>query len=467
MRTVGWNILTFAFALTSAQGPKECSSPLEYPNIRLSSRYSSRNKFSSGEKVYYNCAEDFTPSTGSRAAECKGGTWTRLTLKCEKKTCGYANDLLHGQLHYEGNSYIGEKVYATCNEGYTLKGPKYMICQVSGWIGEFPTCEEGETTCSTPAVTNSVERAVVVSEYRVGETVSFTCQQGFSLDGAQQIKCGSDGQWQPEPPKCLLSLEKTPSAGNETGGCGVPQNVQNSNANLADKYITMTSFPSGDKVYYTCDVGYTPVGGSKVRFCRNGKWTPLRLKCERKSCGSAGEIENGRFVYSGAEFGDTATAICDEGYILVGQARRNCMSNGWDGRIPVCEAVDCDVPPVVKNAEIKGPHEPPYTYRTAIRYHCRVGTLIGQKEIWCTENGTWSTPPACHEITCRPPNVPNAFWMRSQNRFFRPQDTISIDCKRGYTMNGPNSITCHIDGQWYPRLPECRRSSRRQSHRRG
>uniref|UniRef100_A0A3Q1ETE5 Complement receptor type 1-like n=1 Tax=Acanthochromis polyacanthus TaxID=80966 RepID=A0A3Q1ETE5_9TELE len=195
-------------------------------------------------------------------------------------------------------------------------------CRLQKTIPFNVTSSEGETTCSTPAVTNSVERAVVVSEYRVGETVSFTCQQGFSLDGAQQIKCGSDGQWQPEPPKC---------------GCGVPQNVQNSNANLADKYITMTSFPSGDKVYYTCDVGYTPVGGSKVRFCRNGKWTPLRLK-----------------------------------------------------------SVDCDVPPVVKNAEIKGPHEPPYTYRTAIRYHCRVGTLIGQKEIWCTENGTWSTPPACH-----------------------------------------------------------------------
>ncbi|XP_023131392.2 complement receptor type 1-like isoform X1 [Amphiprion ocellaris] len=465
MRTIGWNILTFAFALTSAQGPKECSSPLEYPNIRLSSRYSSRNKFSSGDKVYYNCAEDYTPSTGSRAVECKGGTWTRLTLKCDKKSCGYAGDLLHGQLHYEGNSYLGEKVYATCNEGYTLKGQNYMICQASGWTGEFPTCEEGETTCSTPAVTNSVHRAGGVSEYQVGETMSFACQQGFRLDGAQQITCGSDGQWQPQPPKCLPSPDKTQPA--ETGACGVPQNVQNSNANLADKYITMTSFPSSAKVYYVCDVGYTPVGGSRVRICKNGKWTPLRLNCERKPCGSAGEIVNGRFVYSGVEFGDTATAVCDEGYILVGEVRRNCMSNGWDGRIPVCEAVDCDDPPVVKNAEMKGPQEPPYNYRTVISYQCRVGTLIGQKEIWCTKNGTWSTPPECHEITCPPPNVTNAFWMRAQNQFFRHQDTILIECRRGFMMKGPNSITCNNEGQWIPRLPECRRRPRRQPYRRG
>lgn len=32
-----------------------------------------------------------------------------------------------------------------------------------------------------------------------------------------------------------------------------------------------------------------------------------------KLCGSAGEITNGQFAYTGVEFGDTATAVCDEG----------------------------------------------------------------------------------------------------------------------------------------------------------
>lgn len=30
-------------------------------------------------------------------------------------------------------------------------------------------------------------------------------------------------------------------------------------------------------------------------------------------CGSAGEILNGEFVYTGVQFGDTATAVCNEG----------------------------------------------------------------------------------------------------------------------------------------------------------
>lgn len=116
-------------------------------------------------------------------------------------------------------------------------------------------------------------------------------------------------------------------------------------------------------------------------------------------------------------------------YNLVGKATRTCMSQGWDGRIPVCEgevnllvshvrrslmffvlsscantsvslpAVQCNEPPQVMNADLRGPQEPPYSYRTVVRYQCRAGTLSGSSEIWCTEDGTWSSPPP----TCKGP----------------------------------------------------------------
>lgn len=63
----------------------------------------------------------------------------------------------------------------------------------------------------------------------------------------------------------------------------MPLTTKNSNANLADKYITMTSFASGDGVHYMCDVGYIHAGGSRYRTCKDGKWTPLYMKCERKN----------------------------------------------------------------------------------------------------------------------------------------------------------------------------------------
>lgn len=460
MWSAGWNILILSFAsLASAQVPKKCFPPSEYPSTRLAEKYTKRPRFNVGEKVYYNCATGLIPHGGTRAVQCVNGEWTKLTLKCEKKSCGNAGDLPNGHFEYEGNSFVGEKVYAVCNSGYTLKGRNYMICKKTGWAGKFPSCEEGETTCSSPAVANSVKSGGSVSVYRVGENVTFTCSPGFQLDGAQQVTCGPDGQWQPKPPQCLPSPDKNePTPGyQEAGKCGVPEAIEN--ASPADKYFKIKTFASGDRVHYVCNIGYIPSRGSRYRMCDNGKWTPITLKCERRSCGSAGEILNGQFMYDGIEFGDVATAICDEGYILVGKATRTCMSNGWDGRIPVCEAVDCPEPPEVANAERSGTQESPYIYRSVIHYKCRVGRLIGPKEIWCTEDGTWSSPPPqCKEMTCLPPNVPNAYWMGAHTNQYQHRDTLYIECKRGYSMTGLNTVTCGSDGKWSPDLPTCRRT---------
>ena len=68
---------------------------------------------------------------------------------------------------------------------------------------------EGEATCSPPVVANSVSSGRPVSAYRVGDGVTFICSQGFQLDGAQQITCGPSGQWQPKPPRCRPSPERS------------------------------------------------------------------------------------------------------------------------------------------------------------------------------------------------------------------------------------------------------------------
>lgn len=453
MRNIGWNILVLSLALIdSAQVPKKCPAPPEYPHTRLSSKHSGVQTFVSGQKVYYDCGEDFTPSRGSRAAECVSGKWTKLTLKCEKKSCGNAGDLPNGEFQYEGNSFLGEKVYAVCNEGYSVKGLDYMICKRSGWTGDFPSCEEGVASCPSPAVANSVSGAGDVRFHRLGASVTVACGRGFQLDGAQRITCGPGGLWQPDPPLCRPSPSKTPDS---DGRCGVP--VTHGNASLADKYITLTSFASGVRVHYVCDVGYVPAGGSRYRRCIMGRWTPLLLKCERKPCGSAGEIVNGQFLYTGVEFGDAATAVCDEGHSLVGQATRTCMSQGWDGRVPTCEAVVCATPlSGGTTAEMIFPQEPPYAYRSVIRYHCSAGTLIGPSHIWCTEDGRWSDlPPRCEGMTCSSPNVAKAYWMGDHTQLYHSRDTISIECNRGYVRTGPAIITCGADGRWSPGLPKC------------
>lgn len=69
---------------------------------------------------------------------------------------------------------------------------------------------EKEITCSSPVVNNSVKSGREVSVHHVGDTINITCSTGFQLDGAQQLTCGSDGQWQPKLPQCFLSPDKRP-----------------------------------------------------------------------------------------------------------------------------------------------------------------------------------------------------------------------------------------------------------------
>lgn len=108
------------------------------------------------------------------------------------------------------------------------------------------------------------------------------------------------------------------------------------------------------------------------------------------------------------------------------------MTRGWDGREPVCEgklahrgvgegggggwfpycnrenvasclpAVDCGEPPKVANAKLRDPREPSYTYLSVVRYTCQVGILTGSNEVWCTQDGTWSTPPTCKGVHQKP-----------------------------------------------------------------
>ncbi|XP_055079306.1 complement receptor type 1-like [Periophthalmus magnuspinnatus] len=442
-------ILPCAF-LSSVAEERVCSSPPEFPGASLM-RYTQ-------DTALFKCLEGHEAYGGSPVIRCSGGRWSTLTLQCRKKSCGSAGELMNGHFKYEGEAVFGDKAYPVCEDGYTIKGPKVITCGAKGWPADLPQCEEGAVpppvTCPPPKVSNS-EKKGVAHEYNIGAVLKVRCSPGFQVKGEERITCGSDGKWQPAPPQCVTA----PAA---TRQCGVPENTAGTNSKLAPKFSSQKSFGAGTRVYYVCDVGYVPSRGSKYRWCTKGQWSPLELQCRRRLCGSAGELLYGHYEYTGVEFGDHATAVCDEGYQLFGHATRNCLSRGWDGHPPVCEALECDDPPEVANAETSGYAQAPYKYRTVVRYRCLVGTLMGPSDIWCTMNGTWSSPlPQCKDITCMPPNIPNASWVRSRTGRYQYRDNIYIQCDPRFTLVGPSTITCDERGQWAPELPKCKGLNRR------
>ncbi|XP_015197794.2 zona pellucida sperm-binding protein 3 receptor [Lepisosteus oculatus] len=422
-----------------------CSQP-SVANGRMTSQHRPLYKYN--DKVTFACDAGFRLNgTGKitcrefnhwapRIPQCvplKGATFSEIV-------CGPPGKIKNGRF-VTNKTHLGSVATAVCNKGYRLVGQGQRKCLNTGWDGDIPQCEI--TTCISPNVTNGFQKGKLRDTYKYRKSLSFACHEGFMLNGPSSVTCDENGEWSPSIPTC--------SALN--GTCSIPPHQNNAHPRV--DFQTQKEYASGAEVMYTCALGYRRMGGSSSVQCINGEWTQLKLKCEPKSCGSAGEIRNGRFMYDGVHFGSRATAVCDEGYQLVGRGYRDCLASGWSGDIPHCETVRCPDPPEVTDGEVAGLEEGPFDFNSVISYRCLRGQLIGDKEIFCTQNGTWSRPlPQCKEVYCMNPVVTNGRQIRGRRSTYKYRETVAFECDLGYKLNGPSMAMCEADGKW-SHLPAC------------
>nr|XP_040048940.1 complement receptor type 1-like isoform X10 [Gasterosteus aculeatus aculeatus] len=226
--------------------------------------------------------------------------------------------------------------------------------------------------------------------------------------------------------------------------------------NMGFKDDLPQTFPNGTKVSFECNVGYNPAGSPSIT-CTNGTWSPVKLTCERKSCGSAGEVENGDLNYEGTEFGDRLVVTCKTGYILVGVSQFTCGKDGWlGGRLPVCEAVACDAPPMLTNGDFS-PVSDSYNYPEVVLYKCQKDyTMNGSSSSSCSKDGTFKpAPPTCIRVQCKDPDVTNGEWMSGARPPYKYKSAVTLQCIPGYNMNGAQTQRCELNSQWAPGLPTC------------
>ena len=58
------------------------------------------------------------------------------------------------------------------------------------------------STALCPDLSNPANGMVTVMGTSVGDTASYTCNDGFELIGSMSVTCTSDGTWSDEPPMC-------------------------------------------------------------------------------------------------------------------------------------------------------------------------------------------------------------------------------------------------------------------------
>ncbi|XP_051732013.1 P-selectin-like isoform X6 [Ctenopharyngodon idella] len=96
-------------------------------------------------------------------------------------------------------SYDSQCEYS-CEEGYQLNGSSTTRCtSTTEWSSKPPTCE----LLHCPALDSPVNGELsCTSSFSYGSKCSFSCEEGFLLQGASEISCTKMAKWSQEPPHC-------------------------------------------------------------------------------------------------------------------------------------------------------------------------------------------------------------------------------------------------------------------------
>ncbi|KRT86349.1 hypothetical protein AMK59_1061, partial [Oryctes borbonicus] len=113
----------------------------------------------------------------------------------------------NGYIQGTGPFKAGDVVQFNCNTDYMMEGQPIIACQDNGrWSGPLPKCAQA---CSYPGTTISGRMSSVKFYYKIGENITFSCDDGYLLNGAAMLKCMKNGKWSNAIPTCALNTSAT------------------------------------------------------------------------------------------------------------------------------------------------------------------------------------------------------------------------------------------------------------------
>uniref|UniRef100_A0A8C2A4T5 Seizure 6-like protein 2 n=1 Tax=Cyprinus carpio TaxID=7962 RepID=A0A8C2A4T5_CYPCA len=137
-----------------------------------------------------------------------------------------------------------------CQPGYDIVGSDIITCQWDlSWSNNPPTCVKIQQCPDPGEVVNGARSVHPESGFAVGTVVRFTCNQGYQLEGPNQISChGRDTgmpKWSDRSPKCVLKYDPCPNP-------GVPDNGYQT--------LYKHSYQAGETLRFFCYEGYELIG---------------------------------------------------------------------------------------------------------------------------------------------------------------------------------------------------------------
>ncbi|XP_064386214.1 sushi, von Willebrand factor type A, EGF and pentraxin domain-containing protein 1-like [Halichondria panicea] len=217
----------------------------------------------------HSCNPGYTLTGGDTTRVCvSGGNWFGSPPTCQQRACFDLPPLMNGGITYTDGLADSRPINTiatfTCDNGYTLTGGSFRACQNDGtWSETAPTCQvntgptKPPTTCpDLIAPTNGMigYNMGIASLRPVNTVATFTCDNGYTLNGGSTRTCGSDGVWSGSAPTCQIS-------------CGPPPSITNGSPGQP------TSTMIGGEATYTCDTGYLLIGSETITCLSTGNWS--------------------------------------------------------------------------------------------------------------------------------------------------------------------------------------------------
>ncbi|XP_037393747.1 sushi, von Willebrand factor type A, EGF and pentraxin domain-containing protein 1-like isoform X6 [Pygocentrus nattereri] len=405
--------------------------------------------FSYDSQCEYTCNEGYQV-VGSQTTRCEASAaWSTKPPTCELVQCSDLTEPLHGTMqcdHLLGSFSYQSSCEFSCEEGYTLTGSSSskLMCEGSGhWNASRPICE----AVRCPALVDPTNGRMNCSGGSFGSSCSFSCNDGFHLQGAPEITCTESAEWSQEKPYC--------------GVVQCSDLTEPLHGSMQCEHL-VGHFSYQSSCEFSCEEGYTLTGSNSSRLmCEaSGHWNGFEPTCEAVQCPVLQDPTNGRIICSGESFGSSCSFSCNDGFHLQGAPHITCTeSAGWSQEVPYCEVVQCSdlTEPLHGSMQCQHPLES-FGYQSSCEFSCEDGyTLTGSSsgQLVCEATGHWNdSRPTCESVRC--PTLEDPANGRISCGGDSYGSRCSFSCNDGFQLQGAPDITCTKSAEWNEEKPYCK-----------
>ncbi|XP_035669061.1 E-selectin-like [Branchiostoma floridae] len=237
-----------------------------------------------GNTVTFTCNSGYL-LYGATTSTCQaGGAWSNTVPTCRPVPCPPLANPSKGALSPLGPYAYPNQVTVTCNSGYDLDGVTPVTCQADGtWTNSVGTCRPRQCNALTAPTNGALSPA---APHNYPATVTFSCNAGHVVNGAETTKCQTDGSWSSPVPTCTQTPGQCSVLSAPTNGARTPPTGSNS---------------FGNTITFICNSGHVLNGATTATCQTDGTWSSPVPTCTPRPCPALTTPTNGALSPPGTQ----------------------------------------------------------------------------------------------------------------------------------------------------------------------